>query len=94
MTQKTPLICFNWKMNPTNTTEAKELIEKLKAEAGLSEEQAKQAIATIKNFGVENFYKDTYLLWRLAKLIEIVDDPEIAKIFYRLVLKHHRGEDD
>lgn len=27
MTQKTPLICFNWKMNPTNTTEAKELIK-------------------------------------------------------------------
>ncbi len=47
----------------------------------------------VKNFGIENFYKDTYLLWRLAKLIEIVDDPEIAKIFYRLVLKHHRGED-
>lgn len=32
-----------------------ELIEKLKAEAGLTEEQAKQAIATIKNFVVEKF---------------------------------------
>lgn len=33
----------------------KELVEKLMAEAGLSEEQAKQAIATIKNFVVEKF---------------------------------------
>ena len=32
-----------------------ELIEKLKTEAGLSDEQAKQAIATIKNFVVEKF---------------------------------------
>ncbi|MBS1760175.1 MAG: hypothetical protein JST23_08650 [Bacteroidetes bacterium] len=32
-----------------------ELIEKLKTEAGLTEEQAKQAIATIKNFVVEKF---------------------------------------
>ena len=33
----------------------KELIEKLKTEAGLTEEQAKQAIATIKGFVVEKF---------------------------------------
>jgi hypothetical protein len=32
-----------------------ELIEKLKTEAGLTDEQAKQAIATIKNFVVEKF---------------------------------------
>jgi len=32
-----------------------ELIEKLKAEAGLTEEQAKLAIASIKNFVVEKF---------------------------------------
>lgn len=32
-----------------------ELIDKLKAEAGLTEEQAKQAIAAIKNFVVEKF---------------------------------------
>ena len=30
-----------------------ELIEKLKAEAGLTDEQAKKAITTIKNFVVE-----------------------------------------
>lgn len=32
-----------------------ELIDKLKTEAGLTEEQAKQAISTIKNFIVEKF---------------------------------------
>ena len=32
-----------------------ELIDKLTAEAGLTEEQAKQAITTIKNFVVEKF---------------------------------------
>jgi hypothetical protein len=32
-----------------------ELIEKLKIEAGLTDEQAKHAIATIKNYVVEKF---------------------------------------
>lgn len=32
-----------------------ELIDKLKQEAGLTEEQAKQAIAAIKNFVIEKF---------------------------------------
>lgn len=32
-----------------------ELIEKLKAEAGLTDEQAKKAIAAIKSFVVEKF---------------------------------------
>jgi hypothetical protein len=32
-----------------------ELIDKLKSEAGLTDEQAKQAITTIKNFVIEKF---------------------------------------
>lgn len=32
-----------------------DLIEKLKAEAGLTDEQAKKAIETIKNYVVEKF---------------------------------------
>lgn len=32
-----------------------ELIEKLKSEAGLTEEQAKKAIETVKNFVVDKF---------------------------------------
>ena len=37
------------------TISMQELIEKLKKEAGLTDEQAKQAIATIKGFIVEKF---------------------------------------
>ncbi len=50
--------------------------------------------AYVGNFGIENFYKDTYLLWRLAKLIELVGSPEEALPYYRLVLKHHRDDID
>ena len=32
-----------------------ELIDRLKAEAGLTEEQAKQAIVTIRNFVIEKY---------------------------------------
>jgi hypothetical protein len=32
-----------------------ELIDKLKAEAGLTDDQAKKAVATIKNYVVEKF---------------------------------------
>ena len=38
-----------------NTTPMQELIEKLKTEAGLTDEQARKAIDTIKNFVVEKF---------------------------------------
>jgi len=46
----------------------------------------------VRNFGVQNFYRDTHMLWRLAKLIELLDDIEKAKYLYRLVLKHTRGD--
>ncbi|CAA9285287.1 MAG: Outer membrane lipoprotein omp16 precursor [uncultured Cytophagales bacterium] len=46
----------------------------------------------VRNFGIQNFYRDTYLLWSLAKLVEKYDDIEKAKFLYRLVLKHHRGD--
>lgn len=45
-------------------------------------------------FGIENFYKDTYMIWRLAKLTETFGDMEEAKALYRLVLKHHRDDID
>lgn len=48
--------------------------------------------AYVRNFGVQNFYRDTHLLWRLAKLVELLDDIEKAKFLYRLVLKHTRGD--
>lgn len=46
----------------------------------------------VHNFGVENFYKDTELLWRLGQLLERQGNTEKAKALYRLVLKHHRSD--
>ncbi|MCG8306291.1 MAG: OmpA family protein [Cytophagales bacterium] len=46
----------------------------------------------IANFGIQNFYKDTQLLWRYAKLTELYGDEKNAKMLYRLVLKHHRED--
>ena len=46
----------------------------------------------IANFGIQNFYKDTQLLWRYAKLTELYGDEEDARMLYKLVLKHHRDD--
>lgn len=46
----------------------------------------------IANFGIQNFYKDTYLLWRYAKLTELYGNMEDAKNLYKLVLKHSRDD--
>lgn len=54
----------------------------------------KELGAYIANFGIQNFYKDTHLLWRYAKLTELYGDMEDAKNLYKLVLKHHRDDID
>ncbi|MCJ8165203.1 OmpA family protein [Pontibacter sp. E15-1] len=46
----------------------------------------------VHNFGIENFYKDTPLLWRLGQLYEKQGQTEKATVLYRLVLKHHRSD--
>ncbi len=43
----------------------------------------------VEEFGVQNFYKDTRMIWRLAKLTEIYGSREMARSLYRLVLRHH-----
>ena len=48
----------------------------------------------VSNFGIENFYKDTFLLWRLAKLTELYGLEADAVRLYKLVLKHHREDID
>lgn len=48
----------------------------------------------VSNFGIQNFYKDTYLLWRLAKLTELYGNFSEAIQLYKLVLKHHRDDID
>lgn len=43
----------------------------------------------VSNFGIQNFYKDTKLIWRLAKLTELYGEQEDAIALYRMVLRHH-----
>ncbi len=43
----------------------------------------------ISKFGIRNFYKDTRLIWKLAKMTELFGDSEDAKTLYRMVLRHH-----
>ncbi|KAA5548560.1 OmpA family protein [Adhaeribacter rhizoryzae] len=45
--------------------------------------------AYVSNFGVENFYKDTPLLWQLGQLYERTGNKARAVAYYRLALKHH-----
>lgn len=73
----------------------KQLKEILKLDKSKEWEKQYQALKRyVSNFGIENFYKDTYLLWRLAKLSELLGHLDEAKNLYRLVLKHHRKEND
>lgn len=46
----------------------------------------------VRNFAVQNFYKDTYILWRLAELYEKFERHREARAVYRLVLKHHNTD--
>ncbi len=46
----------------------------------------------VQSFGIENFNRDAYLLWRLGKMSEQAKDLDQAKYLYRLVLKHYRGD--
>lgn len=45
--------------------------------------------AYVKNFGIENFYRSTSMLWDLAKLSKSYGPPGEAILLYKLVLKHH-----
>ncbi|MDH5381535.1 MAG: OmpA family protein, partial [Cyclobacteriaceae bacterium] len=48
----------------------------------------------ISNFGIMNFYKDTKLIWRLAKITEMYGNYDEALALYKLVLRHHRADID
>ena len=74
---------------------AKELAKLRELEAAKDwPEMLKTLRKYVSNFGIQNFYKDTYYIWRLAKLTELYGDEEAAKMYYRLVLKHHRTDID
>ena len=48
----------------------------------------------VSNFGIENFYKNTYLIWRLAKLTESFGNQDEAILLYRLAINHYRNNLD
>ncbi len=45
----------------------------------------------VSRFGIQNFYKDTRLIWRLAKLSELFGNFDEARSLYRLALRHHHA---
>jgi len=47
----------------------------------------------VRNFGIQNFYRNTNMLWRLGQLYELLNQKDKAMAMYRLVLKHHRGKE-
>jgi outer membrane protein OmpA-like peptidoglycan-associated protein len=73
--------------------------EKLKRikqlEASYADEEVYPALREyVKNFGIENFYTQTALIWELAKLSEKHGPAGEAVLLYKLVLKHHRQNVD
>ena len=46
----------------------------------------------VSNFGVQNFYKNTEMIWKLGQLYEIMGEEKKAKSVFRLVLKHSRKD--
>ncbi|WP_078012194.1 OmpA family protein [Hymenobacter sp. CRA2] len=46
----------------------------------------------VAQFGIENFYKDNMMLWRLGQLFERAGNEDKAKAYYRLALKHYRQD--
>lgn len=48
----------------------------------------------VQQFGVRNFYVDTYWIWKLAKLTEIYGTEDEAVALYKLVLRHHHDQID
>ncbi len=48
----------------------------------------------VSNFGIQNFYKDTKMIWMLAQLADTLGNKQEAILLYKLVLKHSRQDID
>ncbi|UXX77795.1 OmpA family protein [Reichenbachiella carrageenanivorans] len=48
----------------------------------------------VMQFGIRNFYVDTYWIWRLAKLTEVYGTEGEARSLYKLALRHHHQRID
>jgi outer membrane protein OmpA-like peptidoglycan-associated protein len=67
-------------------------IGKLKAldNSGQEELLYRELKSYVANFGIDNFSKQTPMIWRLAKLSEKFGPKGEAVLLYKLVLKHHQ----
>ncbi|HEY5919330.1 MAG TPA: OmpA family protein, partial [Chryseolinea sp.] len=62
--------------------------------AGDEEQKYAELKAYVKNFGSDNFSRDTKLLWDLARLSEKFGPTGESVLLYKLILKHHpQGSD-
>jgi outer membrane protein OmpA-like peptidoglycan-associated protein len=50
--------------------------------------------AYVTNFGIENFHRNTEMIWQLARLSKKYGPPGESILLYKLVIKHHRIESD
>ena len=57
-------------------------------------EQYRDLRKYVANFGIENFSKNTLMLWQLAKLSQKFGAAGESILLYKLVLKHHREDVD
>jgi len=62
--------------------------------AGDDEQAYTELRAYVKNFGPENFSRDTQLIWDLAKLSRKYGQPGEAVLLYKLILKHFQKKSD
>jgi outer membrane protein OmpA-like peptidoglycan-associated protein len=83
-------------VNQINFYEDENELNKIqRAQEGKNWERFKDLLEDyVKKFATENFYKDTRLIWQLAKMEELYGDFEEAKSLYRLALKHHQSKID
>jgi outer membrane protein OmpA-like peptidoglycan-associated protein len=58
--------------------------------SGQQEEMYDELRTYARNFGIENFSKNTPMLWQLAKLSEKFGPPGESLLLYKLILKHHQ----
>jgi outer membrane protein OmpA-like peptidoglycan-associated protein len=58
--------------------------------AGQEEAMYKELRSYVANFGIENFAKNTPMIWQLAKLSEKYGQKGEALLLYKLVIKHHQ----
>ncbi|MBL0741258.1 OmpA family protein [Chryseolinea sp. Jin1] len=68
----------------------REKLQHIKALAAVGDYEGQYAALKpyVKNFGPDNFSRDTQLLWDLAKLSQRLGPPGEAVLLYKLVLKH------